>query len=487
MTARIKVLKRSVSVKKSKMIRTVVYLAKYSKVHLFKLLLLLFWVKGSYAQDSIVIQGSFRGNTTFARVVLSQYALGTVPIADAVINNEHFILKLPSNVEPGVYRLQYAFAAGEQFLDIIINGAENEINFSLAANEPSAVPNFIVSDENRKWYSYLDKKTKLLQKISLLNQLINVYPDGKAQVIKMAYRDLKVLKSEYDQSLSDFSKNMQGSWAYEMVRNRPDYFSNPKNVMRIQEYEIHQHYWDGIVTNDPKLMNTPLYTEHILNYLRYWMNPDYNFSPLERTQGFKQGCDVILKQFSGNNQTLEFAYRYLSLGFKEIGEEEVLQYLDEKYKHLAIQCYDENEKSAFEKRMLGYEAMKPGSTAPNFIFEDAGFNFYELKAQQSIIVFWASWCPHCMEELPKVNEWAGRHSEIKVIAISLDEDRAAYNSSIQKYPNLTFLCDFKKWDTPAAQEYFVYGTPSFILVDKDKKIMGKYTSWDSVEKMVNNK
>ena len=144
---------------------------------------------------------------------------------------------------------------------------------------------------------------------------------------------------------------MQGTWAYEMVANRPYYFSNPTEDFRIQDFNKREHFWDNFDANNPKLLNSPLYTEHILNYLRYWMNPDMGFSQEERTKGFKNAVDTIMKKFSGTEATKTFAYKYLTLGFKEIGQEEVLQYLDEQYKTLAQQCLNETEKTEFEKRM----------------------------------------------------------------------------------------------------------------------------------------
>jgi thiol-disulfide isomerase/thioredoxin len=233
------------------------------------------------------------------------------------------------------------------------------------------------------------------------------------------------------------------------------------------------------------LINSPLYTEHILNYLRYWMNPNMNFSAEEKTNGFKRAVDIIIRKFSDNEATHTFAYKYLTLGFKEIGEEEVLQYLDENYKDLASQCFDEFEKTEFEKRMTGYAAMKVGNKAPNFEIKDESGkikakNLYQLKANQTLVVFWSSSCPHCIEEMPKLNEWAEKQKNIKVVAISLDTDPTQYKEYIKQFPYLLHSCDYKGWDSEGAKLYFIAATPTFIVLDKDKKIVGKLSSFNSV-------
>jgi thiol-disulfide isomerase/thioredoxin len=441
----------------------------------------------SFAQNNSTITGTFKGNSTYAQVILKQFNVGSSPIARAEIIGETFTLTLPENITPGVYRLQYAFAQNEQYLDIIINGKDQNIVFTLPADEPYAFPTFANSKENQLWYNYIATNTQQLERISLLNQFINAYPNPNASVIKVAQQEWENEKALYWKSFGLFKLNAVGTWAYEMVANRPYYFTNPKDHPRTQDYYKRIHFWDGFNASNPALINTPLYTEHILNYLRYWMNPNMNFSPDEQIKGFKNAVDTILHKFSGTNETKEFAYKYLTLGFKEIGQEEVLQYLDEQYQALAEQCLNETEKSAFEKRMQGYKALKVGNEAPDFVlkmdnFNNEAQNLYQLKSEKTIIVFWSSTCPHCLEEIPKLNEWAATQKNLKVIAVSLDTDKTVYEETIKKFPSLIHTCDYKGWNTEAATKYYIAATPTFIVLDKSKKIIGKFSSWQQVVK-----
>lgn len=198
-----------------------------------------------------------------------------------------------------------------------------------------------------------------------------------------------------------------------------------------------------------------------------------------------------MKQFEGNEKTKEFALKYLQLGFKEIGNEAVLQYIDQNHA-AAAQCTEDDDE--LKKRLAGYEAMKPGMLAPTIAFNtnnsmvlatglDTIKNLYDIKADQTLVVFWASWCPHYMEELPKLNEWAKNNPNTKVVAISLDEDKTAYQTAIANFTNLSHYCDFKKWDSKSVADYYVYGTPTFFVLDKDKKIVGKYADLHSIEKL----
>lgn len=74
---------------------------------------------------------------------------------------------------------------------------------------------------------------------------------------------------------------------------------------------------------------------------------------------------------------------------------------------------------------------------------------YDLKSDYVLLVFWASWCPHCVQEIPRLKMVLEqlKDKKIAVVFISLDEEESAWKSFIyqQKLDNYIHLCDFKKW------------------------------------------
>lgn len=430
----------------------------------------------SQAQESIVIKGELKNNSRFAKMVVSKFGVGSIPIAAVPIQEGKFSISAPMDIEPGIYRFQYSQTAND-YVDLIINGKEKEIEFSIdLLSIENKSPQFTKSKENKIWYGYLTQSQKQLQKIELLNQFLGSYPSVKDKIVVQGSQALSIEKGNYVKQKNLFLNQNATTWAALIIKNKPYYFTNAKDDWRIQNLEKQTHYWDQINTTNPKLINTPLYTELILEYLKYYMNPEMNFSETEMNEGFKKCVDTIMAKFSGNKDTEKFALKYLQLGFKEIDKSEVLQYIDQKYQTLAIQCQDDVEKSAFENRMASYNAMKVGKIAPNIAFEDQT-SMYDIKSEKTLIVFWASWCPHCTEEMPKVNEWAKDHLDTKVIAISLDDNKAEYDLAIKQLPNLSHHTDLKKWNGKAAKDYFVFGTPTFILLDSQKKIIKKVSSY----------
>lgn len=203
------------------------------------------------------------------------------------------------------------------------------------------------------------------------------------------------------------------------------------------------------------------------------------FGTAEMENGFIKSVDTIVQKFEGNKETKDFALQFLTLGFKEIGQEKVLQYIDEKYNTDWNQCQNETDKKDFDQRIAGYAKMKVGMQAPEIEFRDTQGNANTLKdieGETIIVAFWASWCPNCSDEMPKLNELIATKKDIKVLAISLDEDKKSYLEAILNLNNLIHFSDFKKWNEKSVIDYNIVATPSFIVLDRDRKIIGKYSS-----------
>ena len=436
------------------------------------------------AQDSIRISGLLKGNTRFAKVVVKKFGVGAFDIAAVPILKEHFSIGAPLSIEPGVYRFQYSQVSQGEYVDVIVNGKEKEISFTLDVSGTKREPVFTQSEENKNWYGWKQTASVKMQKIVLLQQLVANYPDTTASVFRTvsraATKQIKDFKTDYDR----FLRQHTGSWAGAMVSNVPYYFTRPRDLPQLQDYYRKKNFWKGIDTSNPTLINSPLYTDLILAYLRYYMNPEMQFSEAEMNEGFKNSVDTIMQKFGGNEQTRTFALKYMQLGFKEIANEKVLQYIDEKYREVAEQCNDDAggvDKQEFERRMAAYAAMKPGSKAPDITLTDEAGHPYGLAAipqKKLIVAFWASWCPNCEREMPKLEAFIKKHPEYGVVAVSLDEDSTAYHQALKQYPGMTHTCDYQKWKGKAVTDYYVVASPTFIVLDAERKIVGKYPAFD---------
>jgi thiol-disulfide isomerase/thioredoxin len=137
--------------------------------------------------------------------------------------------------------------------------------------------------------------------------------------------------------------------------------------------------------------------------------------------------------------------------------------------------------------MQKYNILKRGNIAPDIqLTATKRLSHYQ---QPVLLVFGVSTCQHCKDEASELTNYYSKWKEkvnLEVVYISLDTDKDAYNAVYKNTPWKTF-CDFKGWETQAAKDYFVNATPTYLLLDKDLKIVVHPRSLKQVNAWVNVK
>ena len=128
-----------------------------------------------------------------------------------------------------------------------------------------------------------------------------------------------------------------------------------------------------------------------------------------------------------------------------------------------------------------YRAMKKGNIAPDLLFSGENIvpantkafkKLSEVQSQYTLVVFGASWCPKCNEELPEIAKlypnW--KTQGVEVVFVSLDEEPVEYKKFASSFPFFS-TCDFKKWESEMATSYYVFGTPTMYLLNNKREIL----------------
>ena len=55
-----------------------------------------------------------------------------------------------------------------------------------------------------------------------------------------------------------------------------------------------------------------------------------------------------------------------------------------------------------------------------------------------------------------INGPVSLHKNVSLVAISLDDDKTAYTTAIKKHPSTLHSCDYKKWESAAVSDYYIY-------------------------------
>jgi thiol-disulfide isomerase/thioredoxin len=153
---------------------------------------------------------------------------------------------------------------------------------------------------------------------------------------------------------------------------------------------------------------------------------------------------------------------------------------------LAIKVLNETSctiNSDLAKQLESYRAMKKGNIAPDIIFSGDNYapgdgqnnapnKLSDLKNNYTVVVFGASWCQKCTEELPEIakqySKWKAQG--VEVVFVSLDENKEMFKNFTSIFPFISF-CDYQKWNSTAVKDYYVFGTPTMYLLDHKRKIL----------------
>lgn len=88
-----------------------------------------------------------------------------------------------------------------------------------------------------------------------------------------------------------------------------------------------------------------------------------------------------------------------------------------------------------------------------------------------LLVFWASWCPSCVEEIPAVNEIQKKFSAqgLKILAVNVEESRQEVVDFQKMHPmNYPVLLDEKG---NVAEKFGLAGIPAAVLAGKGGKVL----------------
>lgn len=414
-------------------------------------------------------------------IYLAEIVLDKTNILDtAIINdNDEFVFFLNKKNHVGKYTI---LIDENVFADVIYN--YQNVVLSTLYEFPMDSLKVVSSEENRIFYEYLrfDQQTKL--KLELLAPLIYHYPKTE-KFYKNVSSEFVKTQQNYDDFVEEISKKNSQTFIYKLIKNYKKPFINPEFSYEESEEYLKKQFLDNICFTDTSLLYSDLYASKILEYFSLYSNNRLTQEQLENE--FIKAVDEILFRADQNEKIYKTIVTFLVSGFQKYGFERVLIHIADNYLN-KNSCEDEERKSELQKRLDSFKKMAIGETAPPIEIRDINNNLVSLsgiKTKYTLILFWASWCPHCNEMLPHLKRLYNNRNlpEFEILAISIDEDKDAWISAIEEYDYKWINCsELKGWNSKTANDYNIYATPSLFLIDKNRKIIDKPLSVDQLER-----
>ncbi len=411
------------------------------------------------AQNSI--KGTFSPAKDYEWAILYKVTPTTsIYVQNTTVDDEgKFIFKLDSTITKGIYRIVYALPQEEYNFDLIYDGKE-DIEFTFHRTDGV---DYKVSRENQLFNSYM-------KSMDLVNQAINNYyvEDGKEEkAFKAIFKTLK-------ETQANFEKASEGMLASNFIKANGPYIPVGYEDVKTYSKNIRANYFSSVDFNNNTLQSSNFLIERMLTYIfGMSVNPDDQ-------EFLKSSIDDIAKKMTTSQPELKKTlFQIVWQQLVDFKFEESANYLTNSYLlDIAKTTNDDELKST----LLVYKNTSIGAKAPDFKWETGVKGKKETASLSAIetaenyaVVFWSSTCSHCLKELPELKKYISnlKEGKLKVIAVGLEEEPYRWNNEITYYPDFIHVYGEGKWDNPIGDAYGVVETPTYFILDKDKKVISK--------------
>lgn len=401
--------------------------------------------------------------------------------------------------EQGEFKLHYAdkdwgmgyLAAADNKSYFVV--LENE-NIQLKG-EVLSVPESIVTlsgKENKLFVQYVIAHSKREQALSAWVYLQKVY-QADSLFAKQKYPQQAIetemlrIKQEDNNFLKSLGPTSYVSW-FLPTRKLVSSVSTVAQY-RTEEIPATLAAFRKLDYTDERLYKSGLLKDAIESH--FWLLENMG-NPLDSV--FKEmniSIDCLLANLSGSEKKFNEITKYL---FNLLERQSLLKASE----YLAIKVLTQNSCTVNDdlaKQLESYRAMKKGNTAPDIIFSGDVLKsgsvmktltrLSDIHSAYKVVIFGASWCPKCADEfrqlLPLYERW--KLKGVEVVFISLDTEKSLFKgfSSIFSFVS---TCDYKKWDTQAVKDYYVFASPTMFLLDKEQKIILRPNSVKQIDAWV---
>jgi thiol-disulfide isomerase/thioredoxin len=373
------------------------------------------------------------------------------------------------------YGIGYLKLADDKPLFVILSGEDIEITGNALSNTETI--KVIKGKENQWFEQYAKEHPRREQALSAWGYLEKIYTSdslfSSQKIPSQAIQDEKLrIKNEDSAFLEKLPKDSYVKWFLPtrklvssvsiIAQYRPEEIPETIDAFRKLDY------------SDTRLYKSGLFKDAIESH--FWLLENSGKSLDDVFEEMKLSIDAMFVKLVNNEKIFNEVTDYL---FDLLEKHSLFQASE----YLALKVLNEGSctiNSDLANQLETYRAMKKGNIAPDIVFERSNFigttkilnKLSDVKSKYTIVVFGASWCPKCKEELPEItklyNKWKSKG--VEVVYIALEEDKKSFVDFATKFPFASYS-DLKKWNSKIVKDYYVFSTPTMFLLDNKREII----------------
>ena len=402
------------------------------------------------------------------------------------LTNEKGNFKL--NYSKSDYGVGYLMSSDNKPLFVILSSENIEI-LGEAISYPETIK-IIKGQENIFFEQYAKEHPLREQALSAWVYLEKIYISDKLFTIQKsplkAIQEEKLrIKSEDEVFLERLPNDSYAKWflpnrrlvgsVSTIAQYRPEEISETIEAFRKLNY------------SDVRLYKSGLFKDAIESH--FWLLENSS-KPLDKVfEEMKISIDAMMINLITNEKIFNEVTDYL---FDLLEKHSLFQASE----YLALKVLNEANctiNSDLVNQLETYRAMKKGNIAPDITFNKSFFanenktvtSLSDIKSNFTLIVFGASWCPKCKEELTEIvklnDKW--RSKGIEVVFVAIEDNKNTFIDFTKVFPFPSYS-DLNKWESKIVKDYYVFSTPTIFLLDNKREIILRPSSTKQMDAWV---
>ncbi|MEO7483062.1 MAG: thioredoxin-like domain-containing protein, partial [Ferruginibacter sp.] len=318
------------------------------------------------------------------------------------------------------------------------------------------------------------------EKTELLKRLANLYT-GNEKVLAFIRNETNKANTEIENLVAQLSHKYPSLLSVSFIKS-----SLPVKLPATGDLVAYKkiHYFDNVDFSNSAILRSDVISSLLQGYFSLYEDPSYTYT--EQVENYALALDRILGKASKNKVIYEFLrtdltnkYRYGNLDI--LGAYLMQFYSTDNFFPALIKEPD------IKKRLQSLNHVSLGKQAPDIVmptYDGKQERLKDIKTDYTLLVFWSTDCSHCTTMLPQlkqVYEMKKKQSDLEVLAVSFDTNQDAWQNFI-KAGNYSWInySDLKGWESEIARNYKIQGTPTYILLNKDKTVIYKPTTLEDL-------
>jgi peroxiredoxin len=376
-----------------------------------------------------------------------------------VLTDGSFTFKYKKHLK-GFYKL--TLGNENNIVDVILNSSEPVVSLAFSQIRLEKGIEVIQSNENKAYWEFKKEDSTVQSKIKNLKKQRGQFKSqaNEAKVNEMTNEIIKLEKELFN-------------FVQTVINKYPTtFFSKTKIASLSKTPKDKATYFDDLDFSNESFIRSDVYATRF---------QDYIIKHSGHTEvGYYNAVDDIMKKSKVNEKVFEFALYNLLDGFYGSGLEDVATYIMEEYFY-GEACGEIEINDLLRSKADLIKNLQIGNIPPDFTIKSnygADVNLKNTCANNkyTVIMFWATHCPHCMRDLPGFvpvyNEYKSKGLE--VIGVALDVNQTKWKNTIEeKGFNWKNVSQFGNYKSPVCIDYKINKTPSWFVLDSSMKIIAK--------------